>query len=154
MTFFENAKLALLAAVFFAAGVVAQDRIVVLTASIVFDSTIQEHRMKLLDKQIMPGLLRDSAKFGQGREDGELMYQILNENSEVVAQKYLEPPFAVRTSFLDENGNPAQKQILLDSTSIFLRLQLMPETRQVVFKSRNRSVRGEVLPLLTIDLGD
>ena len=133
------------------------DRIVFLTVSLVYDSVNQEHRMTLLSQDVVQGKLKSSVAMGHGRKDGrdgELVYQILDQNSNVIEQRYLPWPLEKSLEFVDEDNNLRRIQVHPESSEIFLRLQLTPETRRVDFDRRGRRLRGDAQPLLSIDLGE
>jgi len=133
------------------------DRIVFLTASLVYDSVSQEHRMTLLSQNIVQGRLKSAVARGHGRKDGregELVYQILDQNLDLIDERYLPWPLEKSLEFVDEEGNLMRKQVHLDNSEVFLRLQLTPETRRVDFDRRGRRLRGDSQPLLSIELGE
>jgi len=133
------------------------EEIVFLTLSLVYDSDLQEYRMDLTDKKVVPGRLRRNAIHGHGNPSGdfgELEYQILDENSNLVNQSFLPWPLERSVEFVNEEGRLQRADVHLDTAQVVLRLQLTPQTRRVVFDAkRGRAPRGEnAQPLLVIDL--
>ena len=128
------------------------DKIVFLTCSIVYDSIRQEYSMALVDKNVVDGKLKNYAMYGQGADDGEIIYQILDKDLKITHEKYLSCPLNKIIEYVDDKGNLQKKEIRSDNGQIFLRLQLTPEIQHVNFDRKGRKTRDVSQPLLTVDL--
>jgi len=87
--------------------------------------------MSLVSKQDVEGKIKDT--YAEGQEKGDFGYRILNQKKQLISQKYMPCPLDKNVEYVDEQGFLQRKDIRLNSTEVFLRLQLMPEMHYIAF---------------------
>jgi hypothetical protein len=107
--------------------------IIFFNCSFVYDSVQQEYKMSLISKDITKGRLKDSTMKSEDNEIMDFKYCLLNENSQVVSQKYMQHPLNQTMEYVDEFGRLQKKDIRLDSTNVLLRISLTSDIHYISF---------------------
>ena len=120
-------------------------KIVFLNCSLIYDSIRQNYAMSLVSKDIVDGRLNEATFDAQFRESGDFRLRTFNRNSDVLIEKSMRNPLEKTVEFVDGSGNLNKRELRMDSTLIFLRLPLTPETSHLIFDLNDKK-------LLTIDI--
>jgi hypothetical protein len=146
-------------AIFVAASVSAQSasdgtagKILFLTCSFVYDSVKQDYIMKVVDKDVVAGKLKAGVNGFQSCCSGgalcdanlsDFKYKVLDQSSNVIREEHIPSPLDKTLKTFDAQGRPIVQNIRVDSSEVFLRLQLTPDMQTIVF-DRGTAAKGNL----------
>jgi len=114
--------------------------IVFLNCSIIYDSIRQEHKIRLINKIITEGKIKDTTINSKKYENGDFEYSVLSKNNQVISHTYMPNPLDKTIEYVDESGRLGQKNIRLDSTQFSLRIPLIPNARYICFEKHSKRI--------------
>jgi len=110
------------------------------TCSLAYDSIQQEYKMSLISKTVVTGKIKESIIDSKENKKRELRYSLLNEDSQVIFQKYMQCPLEKTIEYVDESGRLQKKDIKLDSTEVYLRIYLPLEAHYLSFYMQEKQL--------------
>jgi hypothetical protein len=110
------------------------------TCSLAYDSIQQEYKMSLISKNIVNGKIKESTIDFKENNKRDFRYNLLNEKSQVIFQKYMQCPLDKTIEYVDELGRLQKKDIRLDSTEMFLRISLPPDANYLSFDMQEKQL--------------
>jgi hypothetical protein len=110
------------------------------TCSLTYDSIQQEYKMSLISKNIVNGKIKESTIDFKENNKKDFRYNLLNEKSQVIFQKYIQCPLDKTIEYVDELGRLQKKDIRLDSTEMFLRISIPPDANYLSFDMQEQQL--------------
>ena len=111
---------------------VFQPVIVFLNFSLACDSLSNDHTLSLINKIIVDGELKKSTE-SEELEKGGFRYCILDENAQLLFQKYMPSPLNRTVEYVDDRGYLRKKDIRFEETQFSLRVPLTTEAKYISF---------------------
>jgi hypothetical protein len=125
-------------------------RIIFLNYSLAYDSLQQEYILRLLNKIITEGKLKNTID-SKNPVAGDLAYSVLDKDMQILYGNYVASPLERTVEYTDNNGRMGKKDIRLDSTQFSLRIPLDPAARFISMELY-KGGGSENVKLLLIDL--
>jgi hypothetical protein len=126
-------------------------KIIFLNYSIVNDTIKQEYRIRLINKIITEGKIKENTIMAKTPVIDDLEYIVLNKESQVLMRNYIANPLHRTVEYVTDNGQLAKKDIQLDSTQFSLRIPLDP-TAQYISMERYTGLNSDNIQVLIIDI--
>jgi hypothetical protein len=126
-------------------------KIIFLNYSIVNDTIKQEYRLRLINKIITEGKIKENTIMAKTPAIDDLEYIVLNKESQVLMRNYIANPLHRTVEYVTDNGQLAKKDIQLDSTQFSLRIPLDP-TAQYISVERYTGLNSDNIQVLIIDI--
>ena len=114
--------------------------IIFLSCSLEYDSIQQSYTMELISKQVIDGKLKNTVVRSEEQEKGDFKYRILDQNSQLISQKYMPCPLDKNIEYVNEQGYLQRKDVRLNSAEVFLRLQLTPDMYYISFDKQDKQL--------------
>jgi hypothetical protein len=109
-----------------------------------------EIKIQVVEKIITAGQLKSNTNsFVPGAD--EFILIITDYQSNIITQEYMANPLSRTLEYVDDFGNLAKKDVLLDSTYFSLRVQLNPASRYVILEKHNGPDRENTI-LSVVDI--
>ena len=108
--------------------------------SLAYDSIQQEYKMSLISESIVTGKIKESTIDFQENNKRDFRYNLLDEKSQVIFQKYIQCPLDKTIEYVDELGRLQKKDIRMDSAEVFLRIPLPPNANYLSFDMQEQQL--------------
>jgi len=106
-------------------------KIIFLNYSISENKSNQNYTVQLIDKTIVHGKIKKNANIPITPAMDDLAYSVSDKDKMVLEENFVENPLRKTFEFVDDNGQLAKKDVVLDSAQFSLRLQLDPKARYI-----------------------
>lgn len=126
-------------------------KIIFLNYSIVNDTIKQEYRIRLINKIITEGKIKENTIMSKTPAIDDVEYIVLNKESHVLMRNFIANPLHRTVEYVTDNGQLAKKDIQLDSTQFSLRIPLDP-TAQYISMERYTGLNSDNIQMLIIDI--
>jgi len=126
-------------------------KIIFLNYSIVNDTIKQEYRIRLINKIITEGKIKENTIMSKTPAIDDVEYIVLNKESQVLMRNFIANPLHRTVEYVTDNGQLAKKDIQLDSTQFSLRIPLDP-TAQYISMERYTGLNSDNIQMLIIDI--
>jgi hypothetical protein len=140
------------------AGTANMDKVAVDTPKIIFlnysiseDKTDQEYSIRLINKIITNGKIKENSILPFSPEMDDLEYIISDKNQNVLMRNFIPNPLNKTLEFVDDNGQLAKKDMRLDSSQFSLRIQLDPAAKYILLE-RYKGPDAENIHLSVVDI--
>lgn len=126
-------------------------KIIFLNYLIVNDTIKQEYRIRLINKIITEGKIKENTIISKTPAIDDIEYIVLNNESQVLTRNYIANPLHRTLEYVTDNGQLAKKDIQLDSTQFSLRIPLDPSARFISME-RYTGLKSDNIQMLIIDI--
>jgi len=126
-------------------------KIIFLNYSIADDTIKQEYRIRLINKIITEGKIKENTIMYKTPAVDDLEYIVLNKKSQVLTRNYIANPLHRTVEYVKDNGQLAKKDIQLDSARFSLRIPLDPAA-QFISMERYTGLNSDNIQVLIIDI--
>lgn len=92
------------------------------------------YQVNLINKIISEGSLKDNDQGIETPDVNDLEYILLDEDSAVLDHGYIANPLYQSLEFVGDDGQLSRKDVVLDSSQFFLRIQLDPDANALYLK--------------------
>lgn len=106
-------------------------KILFLNYSIFEDKTNQEYTIRLINKIISNGKIKENSNLPIAPETDDLEYMVSDKNHKVLMRNFIPNPLSKTVEFVNDYGQLAKKDIHPDSSLFSLRIQLDPAARYI-----------------------
>ncbi len=128
-------------------NVVATAKIIFLNYKVSKDSN-NKIKVRLLNKLITEGKLKKNRDMHLTSKSNDFICVQLDKDLAYIEGESIANPLLKNVEYVDATGKLAKKQIALDTTEFFVRMQLAPKTKYISLKM----VADPAIELLTIEL--
>jgi len=130
-------------------------KIIFLNYSITENKSNHHYTIELIDKTIVNGKIKKNSNIPITPVMDDLAYTVSDKDKMVLEENFIENPLRRTFEFVDDNGQLAKKDVVLDSALFSLRIQLDPKARYVSLARYSGPEReNQVLHVLEITEDD